>query len=338
MSKSIWSEARGQALRDTLELARLNDPFRIGTTLGVPFATLAGVWLLSGQLALAAVIGLLALVTLAVATFLVKVIANVARIAEGARAELAARSLDEDGAERERRRAVVTKLVELYVLERGEQVPAAIKAGLELPPEDWLNEQLAERGEEWQIHGIRGTRYSTFEVVAGEWRYRGHRMRSPGAIRWAAFFDALKLDWSVGSENGNPELRIAPDFLLPQLNAWCVVELMSSEAKDAAYQEVAGHTGRRVIVATGLPAWANENLRLFEKGELWEGGLAWAEDRRDDGVYWLAKVDGNAAVCLGGPGKQTDHDRAPLITNRLKAAFDLARQQKIEFERPVHTA
>lgn len=332
----VWAEARIQAARDTLELARLNEPFRAVITLGVPLATVAGVWVVSGQLALAALIGLLALFTLALGMFLVKLIGNVAGIAERARKELATRAADDERAEMERRDEVVAKLGDLYLLERGGQGAAAIKAGLELPPEDWLNEHLAERGEVWHICGTHNAYYYTFEVVEGDWRYRGHRMRSPAAIRWAAFFDALGIDWKLGSDRWDPEHGTSPDFYLPELNAWFLVELLPDKKKAAGYAEIARATSMALIVAAGGPVYAKENLLLFRDdgsiGPIGGRKLTWAEDRRDDGVYWLTDVDGSAAVCIGGPGKQTGHDRAPLLTERLKAAFDSARRHEIDFK------
>ncbi|UUR08293.1 hypothetical protein [Sphingomonas glaciei] len=335
MTKSIWGEARAKAAKDTLELVRLNEPSRAVLTLGVPLAIVAGAWLISHQFALTAVIGVVALVALALIVFAFKLLSNVGTFAEQARAELAGRTSQQADAESERRHTVVGRLVELYLLEMGDQAPPAIRAGLTLPPEDWLNEHLAELGEEWSIFNIQGRNYQTFEIVAGEWRYQGQRMRSPAAVKWAAFFDALGLGWQPGEEGWDPKLGVAPDFLLPQMDAWFAVEYRFNDARMARNTELARDTHKRVVIGVGLPAYAEENLYLVRpNGALEQGGWAWAEDRRDQGVYWLSKLNGMAATLLGGPGKQTDHDRGPIVTDRIKAAFDRAKAQPAEFERP----
>jgi len=71
----------------------------------------------------------------------------------------------EAAAERRRRHGVISDLVKLYPLV-ADSVPAEIVAGLDLPPMEWLNEQLARRDEDWQIIETRGREYWTLEVRA----------------------------------------------------------------------------------------------------------------------------------------------------------------------------
>lgn len=335
MTKSVWGEARTQAAKDTLELVRLNEPSRALLTLGVPVAIVGGAWLISHELALTAIIGVVALALLALVVFLAKMIANVARFAEQARTDLAGQEAQADEAGRNRRHAIVGRLADLYCLEMGDRAAPAIRAGLALPPEDWLNEHLQELGEVWSIFNIQGRSYQTFEILAGEWRYRGQRMRSPAAIKWAAFFDALDLQWQLGSESWDRANAVAPDFFLPQLNAWFVAEYAIDEAKMERHCETARQTGRRVIIGDGQPAPDKESIYLVEPdGTLDGGGWTWGEDRRDRGVYWLTKLDWMGAKLLGGPGTPTDHDRGPIIGDLIKGAFEAAQRQPAEFERP----
>jgi hypothetical protein len=216
----------------------------------------------------------------------------------------------------------------------GEGAPAAVRAGLELPPEEWLNEHLAELGEVWHVFNIRGTSYQTFEIVAGEWRYRGRRLRSPAAIKWAAFFDALGLSWDLAKEHVNDREPTTADFYLPELNAWFVAAFPREWERMEHFRELHLRTEKRVIVADGAPIYAKENLRLADD-HAWNGGeWTWAEDRRDKGIYWLTKLDGTAATCLGGPGTQTDHERPPIVGAAVKAAYEKAKEQATDFERP----
>ncbi|MEI9930756.1 MAG: hypothetical protein WDM89_09445 [Rhizomicrobium sp.] len=38
-------------------------------------------------------------------------------------------------------------------------------AGLELPPEWWLNEQLEKQGKPWRVRNVRGTRFESYDAV-----------------------------------------------------------------------------------------------------------------------------------------------------------------------------
>jgi hypothetical protein len=299
----------------------------------VPAATIAALWLVSGQFALATLVGLAATLGIGLLIYLWKLMMAPAKLAEEARSRLAQVTEEEDSAERSRRRSVIARLVELYCLELGDAAPAAVRAGLELPPEEWLNEHLAELGEVWHVLNIRGTNYQTFEIIAGEWRYRGRRLRSPAAIKWAAFFDALGLSWDLGSEHASADKIPSPDFYLPELNSWFVVALSADGVYAERAEAVYRSTGKRVIVADGQPAFAKENLTLIDGENAGEGSWTWGEDRRDKDVYWLTKLDGTAGICLGGPGVSTDHDRPPVVGDRVRAAFDKAKEQPTTFER-----
>ena len=328
MRETIWAQARRRAFAETLELIRLDSLPRALLTLGVPAATLSALWFVTGALLPATAITVAATLIIGLLIFLAKLVTTPARLAEEATALLAAQASQKDNEEAARRRSVIAKLVALYTEVRGDDVAPAIRAGLELPPEDWLNEHLSEFGESWQVFNTVGTGYQTFEIVSGDWRYRGQQMSSPQAIKWASFFDALHVAWKVGKDHWEIDPNGAPDFYLPQLDAWFVIELSGSEGLADYCNDVASVTGKSVLLARGEPAFAKENLWLFGEGQEFENkALAWGEDRRDKGVYWLLKTDGTAAVRLGGPGRSTEHGRLPIISDVIKAAMDAAKKQ-----------
>ena len=198
MKNSVWADARRRARDETLELVRLNDPIRALLTFGVPLATIGLFWFISGQWAFATAIGLSSTLCIGILIYLAKLVIAPAKLAEEARSKLSEETLEAEQAQRSRRHSVINKLVGLYCLESGDSAPAPIRAGLELPPEDWLNEHLANLGEVWTIFNINGTDYQTFEIVTGEWRYRDRRLNSPASVKWAAFFDGLDISWDLG--------------------------------------------------------------------------------------------------------------------------------------------
>jgi hypothetical protein len=53
---------------------------------------------------------------------------------------------------------------------------------------------------------------------------------------------------------------------------------------------------------------------------------AFFEDRRDEQIYWLGSD--HDWFALGGPGTNTEHDRLPIITERLSRAFEKAAAER----------
>jgi hypothetical protein len=51
--------------------------------------------------------------------------------------------------------AVIRQLVQLYIFTHNSPPPGLL-AGTELPPRDWMNEQLAEMGKGWRVGTVRG--------------------------------------------------------------------------------------------------------------------------------------------------------------------------------------
>jgi hypothetical protein len=288
-------------------------------------------WLATNQWAVATAVGLAASIGIGGLIFLFKLLTIPAKLAEEARAKLAIE--DDEQVEIGRRRALISRLVDLYCMQMGDQCPPEIRAGLALPPEDWINENLGERGEGWQVFNIRGTSYQTIEMVLGEWRYRGYRMSSPAAVKWAAFLDALGLAWELGKEH-LPGSAAPPDFYLPECKILFDVAYSKNDVLIERNRALARDRHEVVLLADGPPSIERDNLSVFGLNDHFpEDGWTWAEDRRDKGVFWLTQRDGSASFLLGGPGARSDHDREPIIGNAIKAGFAKAKDQPAPFEK-----
>lgn len=164
MAEAVWKQAHRRALSETLELVRLDKPTRALLTLGVPLIAIAVAWSMLGRLVLATLAALVASLAIGLLIYLGKLVLMPARIALEQQAEIDRLRADRTSAESRRRHHLMGRLTHLYLLSH-DGIPPALAAGLELPPLDWLNEQLAIQGENWSIHEIRGTDYSTFEVI-----------------------------------------------------------------------------------------------------------------------------------------------------------------------------
>ncbi len=182
------------------------------------------------------------------------------------------------------------------------------------------------------------------EIDAIETVVKGIKFRSRTEARWATFFWALGLSFDyektlIKLSNGRSYL---PDFFLSELGAYFEVKA----GNDAIVTEEAGKARllaadkpeTNVWLAIGGPDVDTPNVLPLNE---WhhdtsvehilstpENRYRFLADRRDDGVYWLQAdfVGGGFrhSFCVGGPGAQTDHERLPIISSQLKAAYDLA--------------
>jgi hypothetical protein len=59
--------------------------------------------------------------------------------------------------------AVLRQLTQIYVFDN-DAISADLLAGRELPPEEWLNAQLRERGESWRVRNIHGPIAEIYDV------------------------------------------------------------------------------------------------------------------------------------------------------------------------------
>lgn len=171
--------------------------------------------------------------------------------------------------------------------------------------------------------------------------------RSQTEARWAVFFDHLEVTFtyepdSITLDDGTKYL---PDFFVEDFNAYLEVKpdnkgivLAEAEKALAAYQQ--GHA-ERMFLLIGSPILQHHSIVDFRVHGRWSNlqpyatlkeyvedeslRFTFAEDRRDDGVYWLlAKDDLWSAHAVGGWGKWTDHPKPPLVKGRVKEAYALA--------------
>lgn len=165
---TYWTTVLRRALRETLALTPWTSPAKAAFSI-IPTLLAAGVaYVLTESPVQTGLITLAVTAALAAGTFVWKLLAVPASMAREAAQALAALKPSEDAeavAERRRRHGLIADLAKLYPLV-ADSVPAEIVAGLELPPTEWLNEQLARRDEDWQIIETRGREYWTLEVRA----------------------------------------------------------------------------------------------------------------------------------------------------------------------------
>lgn len=324
---SVWKKSHRSAIGQTLELVRLDSVPKATLTIGTPILAVGGIWLATGQLIVSALAVLSAAMAVGVLVYLFKLIAGPAEIAEAALASIDSNKSETEAIESARRRDMINRLTKLYLLEMGESAPAAVRAELQLPPVDWLNENLAEHGERWQVFETNGMSFQTFELKVIHWVYHGVRLHSERAVRWAAFFDELGIEWE-GKEGSS---RNGSDIWLPELDCEVLAVRQHSAASLELAKKIAEETDRQVIIAPGVPIHGNQGMVLVNRTARPIYELRWMEDRRDRGVYWLADENLNIALCLGGPGESTDHDRMPITSSRIASAIDFAAAVKPDF-------
>lgn len=142
-------------------------------------------------------------------------------------------------------------------------------------------------------------------------------------------FDRMPLQWNYEPEGHALAGRgYLPDFFLPQLDAWFEVKPDETDGSErTVFQALVNESGRRGLIAYGPPIAGRQNLWLFIPDGDPSGPYYLAEDRRDDGVYWLGHD--TEAFVIGGPGQSTDHDRAPTYSHRpIADAFKAAAAER----------
>lgn len=159
--------------------------------------------------------------------------------------------------------------------------------------------------------------------------YRGITFRSRTEARWAVLFEHMGLVWDYEPEGHGLEGRgYLPDFYLPELDMWFEVKPAETDGSEIpVFSALVEATKKCGIIAYGPPNPGRRHLRYFEPGEASTELFALMEDRRDDGVYWLAGEVRQFAI--GGPGVSTDHDRLPVAWGRrIQQAYEAARAER----------
>lgn len=179
------------------------------------------------------------------------------------------------------------------------------------------------------------------EIPSLETHFNGVDYRSRTEARWAVFFSELELvfDYEPERIQLSDGQNYLPDFYLPELNAYFEVKAANDAIVTAecyrARRLAADRIGQRVWLAAGAPSFDPPNILTLEQ---WDFGIPideilnnpenryhFLQDRRDEGIFWLQAnaIDGGfrRTFMVGGTGQETDHDREPLMLDRIRKAY-----------------
>lgn len=165
---TYWATVARRALLETLALTPWASPAKAAFSIIPTLVAAATAYAVTGSAVQTGVIALAVTTALGAGTFGWKVLAVPPAMARETAHALAALTPSEDIqalVERRRRKYLISDLTRLYPF-AADSVTPEIAAGIELPPVEWLNEQLARRGEDWQVTETRGLDYWTLEVRA----------------------------------------------------------------------------------------------------------------------------------------------------------------------------
>lgn len=168
-------------------------------------------------------------------------------------------------------------------------------------------------------------------MKALETKYRGIIYRSRTEARWAVFFNVAGIACDYEPEGLALDAgAYLPDFYLPDVALWFEVKPETTDnAELPRFEELCRRSGKSGIIAYGQPSSNRANLQFYDaKAGSWVGPFLWLEDRRDEQVYWLGGGPAHLFFAIGGPGKQSDHDKMPIETLRLKRAYEEASAQR----------
>lgn len=179
--------------------------------------------------------------------------------------------------------------------------------------------------------------------------YNEIEYRSRTEARWAVFFKELSLTVRYEKElitfdNGTKYL---PDFYIEDFD--CYFEVKGNDDNlvidEASKAQKLSEMGKTVLLAIGAPSSVTPNILYLNKIKDLKIEVALAdpdyrgrimEDRRDHGVYWFSshqeKTGSYSVICALSKwsGSWTEHDRFPLIHNKVLLAYDVAQSYKFE--------
>ncbi|MEP2891267.1 hypothetical protein [Tateyamaria sp.] len=186
--------------------------------------------------------------------------------------------------------------------------------------------------------------------------FDGVTYRSKTEARWAVFFNRLGVNFTYEERAFKlPDGRIyTPDFFVEDFNA--IIEVKPNDEAivlDEADKIVAVHHQHKTFktwLAIGPPDETESNIIDLSIVDRWEGMMGeklmalgqlkiedfWkaaairsqiSEDRRDPFVYWLSGPEQNPyGYAIGGPGKSTDHFRAPVLHWNVQEAYRISQK------------
>jgi len=169
----------------------------------------------------------------------------------------------------------------------------------------------------------------TREIEAIPVWHNGVKFRSLTEGRWSAFLLALGVAYEY--EPGRWELSTGgtylPDFWIPKFKAYLEVkpanEAIRHLERHKAEQFALDRPGFRHWISRGSPVSAKDYIQVLDAGHAQWTHACILEDRRDEGVFWLSGSDGNTegAQSIGGWGRPTIHERDPIESKRIRAAY-----------------
>lgn len=162
-----WGTVYRRAFREALDQIKWTSPMKAAQSIVPTVASGAVTWAVGGTPAYGA-LGAIGGVLLVGAAWIAEGLWRIPpQMDAELRANVKAEEEEHDRAERKRRRELMDTLCYLYATQLPDEHEAReISLGLRMPPEEWLNEKLAEYGEAWSVLNINGTNYQTFEVKA----------------------------------------------------------------------------------------------------------------------------------------------------------------------------
>jgi hypothetical protein len=155
--------------------------------------------------------------------------------------------------------------------------------------------------------------------------HNGVKFRSLTEARWSAFLVAIGVSYEYEpgpfdlSEGGG----YLPDFWIPKFNAFLQVKPDSAAIKHLerhkAEQFCLDRPKERHLFGLGYPRAGADYVEEITTSK--RRGLIGSirEDAKDEGVFWLA--NDSRQMGLGGWGKPSLHNVAPIETKRIRAAY-----------------
>lgn len=163
--------------------------------------------------------------------------------------------------------------------------------------------------------------------------YKGYRFRSRLEARWAVFFDALGVKYEYEKEGFDIDgTWYLPDFYLPEMDIFVEIK-PDLQSYSSLLQSLADQTNKTVLNVCGVPYYGEYEIISYSPGDDEIFSCVFAEDRRNEGFYWIINSDYTTGRMISKIKEQyQDHERYPMKdTDNLKQAYLKARQARFEY-------
>jgi hypothetical protein len=181
-----------------------------------------------------------------------------------------------------------------------------------------------------------------------ETTYDGIRFRSRTEARWAVFFDIAGIRYEYEKEGYVlPSGPYLPDFWLPDLNMWLEVKGIEPTPEEVEKcRELANATSAKLVLLAIGPPRAEEQIIPFNglpvEANGWDGNDDWytqewpcrevrlyfADDRRNEGEFWLVSDDCGCTSI--GPITGPDHGKYPCVHSAAANGYEAARAARFD--------